>query len=149
MDILLTHPNEEMAQTMLGKLLAILQLTGLISAVLTSNRDTSGKKQEQDNESRWSHASMCIVCLPDDAAPPDIERPLRHRRMDLKVCLRCKGVSEAHAADARPLLYVMSSGLQQGVDAVRAALLYGQRPLQSLDALLGQAGASAAPIAAS
>jgi hypothetical protein len=94
-DILLTHANEEIAQTLLGDLLAILQTTtGLISAVLTSHRDTSGKQQQQGHEGRWSHASMCIVCLPDDAAPPDIERPLRHRRMDLKVCFRCKGVSK-------------------------------------------------------
>jgi hypothetical protein len=125
-DILLTHPDEEVAQDLLGLLLASLQGTSFVSAVLSNHCDTSGKEQEHNYEGRWSHASMCIVRLPEDEAPLGVQRPLRHRRMDLKV--RCAAFAwMARTADA--CLLPHAPGVFRCVNAVRAAVLYRQRPL--------------------
>ena len=135
LDILFTHPeDEEAAHDLMGKLMPELLKIGLISDVLAQS-DGGGAQHESGADGTWSRTCMCIVRLPEQYAPPELPRPLRHRRMDLKarreVLLRASWPS---ADSAHP------PGLPRVAHAVRAAVLHRQRPLQPLHALLGQAG---------
>ena len=84
LDILFTHPeDEEAAHDLMGKLMPELLKSGLISDVLAQS-DGGGAQHESGADGTWSRTCMCIVRLPEQYAPPELPRPLRHRRMDLK-----------------------------------------------------------------
>ena len=128
-----THPeDEEAAHDLMGKLMPELLKIGLISDVLAQS-DGGGAQHESGADGTWSRTCMCIVRLPEQYAPPELPRPLRHRRMDLKARL-------AFLLRVRHLLTAHPPGLPRVAHAVRAAVLHWQRPLQPLHALLGQAG---------
>ena len=88
-DILLTHPDDEIGQDLKNLLLKALMDEALISAELAggfeSRADDHPDPQEKDGCGAWSMAFMGFFRLPEHLAPPEWARPLLHRRIDIKV----------------------------------------------------------------
>ena len=89
-DILMTHDDDEVGHELLKLLVKALLDVGLISAELAggSRKMEEIRKQEKDACGAWSHSFMGIGKLPESLAPPELPRPLLHRRIDIKVYSR-------------------------------------------------------------
>ena len=86
-DILITHSDDETGRSLKNQLLKSLMAVGVISAELAggSSKMDDLRKQEKDGCGAWSHSFMGIGKLPESLAPPELPRPLLHRRVDIKI----------------------------------------------------------------
>ena len=86
-DILVTHADDETGHELLQLLVKALLDLGVMSAELAggSRKMEEIRKQEKDACGAWSHSFMGICKLPESLAPPELPRPLLHRRIDIKV----------------------------------------------------------------
>ncbi len=75
--MLFTHRDQDKATELLPDLVKRLIGVGLITDLLACSSSSSLAKR--------CSTCMSIVRLPEESAPPDLPRPLRFRRMDLKV----------------------------------------------------------------
>ena len=86
-DILVTHADDETGHEILKLLVKALLEAGVMSAELAggSRKMEEIRRQEKDACGAWSHSFMGIGKLPELLAPPELPRPLLHRRIDIKV----------------------------------------------------------------
>lgn len=84
-DVLVSHPDEECAQDLLAWLLEVLQSEDYIDAMLSRSEESTIPEQADDPPGPWCHTCCLIARLPDAHALADLPRPLRRRRVDIKV----------------------------------------------------------------